>query len=120
VLWKKEQRGLLTTDEVGEILDAILDLPIEFLGHRDLLAGAMAMAREFSLTVILLHPGHQEVQDPQSRHQSLDAPGRPEVQVAPLRDGHLLVAGRCLRRLQRSVGAAAGFGRGLIVFIVIW
>ena len=34
VLWKKEQRGLLTTEEVEEILDAILDLPIESLGHR--------------------------------------------------------------------------------------
>jgi predicted nucleic acid-binding protein len=50
VLWKKEQRGLLTTEEVEEILDAILDLPIESLGHRDLIAEALALAREHSLT----------------------------------------------------------------------
>jgi predicted nucleic acid-binding protein len=51
VLWKKEQRGAMTPAEVGEVLEAILDLPIETLGHRDLLADAMSLAREHSLTV---------------------------------------------------------------------
>ena len=51
VLWKKEQQGYLTMDEVDEILDAILDLPIESIGHRDLLVDALALARECGLTV---------------------------------------------------------------------
>ncbi len=51
VLWKKEQQGAMTGAEVGEVLEAILDLPIETPGHRDLIADATALAREHSLTV---------------------------------------------------------------------
>jgi predicted nucleic acid-binding protein len=51
VLWKKEQRGAMTAAEVGEVLEAILDLPIESLGHRDLISEAVALAREHSLSV---------------------------------------------------------------------
>ena len=51
VLWQKEQQGAMTGAEVGEVLEAILDLPIETPGHRDLIADATALAREHSLTV---------------------------------------------------------------------
>ena len=51
VLWKKEQLGALTPSEAREVLDAILDLPIEFLGHRELLTDAAVVARDHRLTV---------------------------------------------------------------------
>ncbi len=51
VLWKKEQQGLLTTTEVANIINALLDLPIEPIGHRELLIDALAYSRTYSLTV---------------------------------------------------------------------
>lgn len=51
VLCKKEQRGFLSAEEVDEIFDAILDLPIETIGHRDLLVEALALARAHALTM---------------------------------------------------------------------
>lgn len=51
VLWKKEQQGYLSAEEVETILEAILDLPFEALGHRGLLIDAVALARQNTLTV---------------------------------------------------------------------
>ncbi len=51
VLWKKEKAGLLTASETDEILAAVLELPMEVIGHRDLLADAMLLARTHGLTV---------------------------------------------------------------------
>ena len=51
MLSKKEKRGALTAEEAREILDAILALPLETLGHRELVAHALALSRECSLTV---------------------------------------------------------------------
>ncbi|MFO8071181.1 MAG: type II toxin-antitoxin system VapC family toxin [Polyangia bacterium] len=49
VLLKKETRGVLTRKETSLIMDAILDLPLEALGHRDLLPGAISLSRDHSL-----------------------------------------------------------------------
>lgn len=51
VLWKKEQAGYLNSSEVNEILLSILELPIEIVGHYDLLPDAMLLARRHSLTI---------------------------------------------------------------------
>jgi predicted nucleic acid-binding protein len=51
VLRKKEAAGHLTVAEVDEILDALLDLPLCSIGHRELLADAVALARARGLTV---------------------------------------------------------------------
>lgn len=51
VLFKKEQSPYLRPDEVDGILDEVLDLPVEVVGHRDLLPGALALARTLRLTV---------------------------------------------------------------------
>ena len=51
VLWKKEQAGHLNSSEVDEILFSILELPIETVGHYDLLPDAMLLARRHNLTI---------------------------------------------------------------------
>ena len=51
VLWKKEQAGYLTPQEVDEIMSAFLDLPLEVFGHYDILVEALSLARRYSLPV---------------------------------------------------------------------
>lgn len=51
VLQKKERAGLLSMAEVEEIIEAILDLPLEVVGHRELLPTAVKLARTNSITV---------------------------------------------------------------------
>ena len=51
VLWKKEQAGYLNSSEVDQILFSILELPIEIVGHYDLLSDAVLMARRRNLTI---------------------------------------------------------------------
>ncbi len=50
VLLKKEMRGILNREETNLIMEAILDLPIEALGHRALLPDAISLSRDHSLT----------------------------------------------------------------------
>jgi len=51
VLRKKEAAGYLGRDEVEEILDAVLDLPLHAIAHRELLAAALELARQRRATV---------------------------------------------------------------------
>jgi predicted nucleic acid-binding protein len=51
VLWKKEAAGYLHQSHVDEIISAVLELPIEIIGHYDLLHDALLLARNHSLTV---------------------------------------------------------------------
>ncbi len=51
VLRRKNQEGLLTGEEMEELLDCILSLPIKLFGHRALIRRAAALAREVNLTV---------------------------------------------------------------------
>lgn len=51
VLRKKEQSGFLSPSETDEILGAILDLPLDVVGHRGLLTDAIAVGRAHNLTV---------------------------------------------------------------------
>ncbi|MFZ0451881.1 MAG: type II toxin-antitoxin system VapC family toxin [Desulfatiglandaceae bacterium] len=51
VLWKKEQAGYLESSEVGEIVAALLELPIEVVGHHGILMDALSLARPYGLTV---------------------------------------------------------------------
>ncbi|OPX37630.1 MAG: hypothetical protein B1H12_04440 [Desulfobacteraceae bacterium 4484_190.2] len=51
VLWKKEQAGYLELSEVDEIVAALLELPMEIIGHQDILLDALSFARQYSLTV---------------------------------------------------------------------
>lgn len=51
VLHKKAGLRLLSADEVDEILSAVLDLPIDLVGHRELLQKAIEYARSYELTV---------------------------------------------------------------------
>ena len=51
VLWKKEQAGYLTSEEAEDVFDAFLDLPLQVVAHRDLLADARMLARRHRLTV---------------------------------------------------------------------
>ena len=51
VIWKKQQAGVLAEDEADEVLSAFLDLPLEIVGHRDLLTDALSLARFNNLTV---------------------------------------------------------------------
>lgn len=63
VLLKKEKAGFLTAQEAARILELILNLPIQWKGHRDYLALAVALAKERSMTVydalfVVLALGH--------------------------------------------------------------
>ncbi len=51
VLRKKERASFLTAAESDEILDAVLALPLDVIGHRELLPAALALARSRNLTV---------------------------------------------------------------------
>lgn len=51
VIWKKQKAGLIDPSEADEVLDAVLELPIELVPHRGLLAPATGLARRFDLTV---------------------------------------------------------------------
>lgn len=51
VIWKKQQAGILKENEADEVLSAFLDLPLEIVGHRDLLIDALSLARLNDLTV---------------------------------------------------------------------
>jgi len=51
VLWKKEQAGYLKLSEVDEIVAALLELPLEIIGHQDILIDALSLARSNGLTV---------------------------------------------------------------------
>ena len=51
VLKKKEEAGFLTSSECDEILDAVLGLPLDVVGHRDILRAAIDVSRDRSLTV---------------------------------------------------------------------
>ncbi len=51
VLWKKEQAGYLKSLEVDEIVAALLEVPIEVVGHHGILIDALSLARRYNLTV---------------------------------------------------------------------
>ena len=51
VLWKKEQAGHLRSTEVDEIIAAVLELPVEIVGHHGLLTDALMLARHSGLTI---------------------------------------------------------------------
>lgn len=51
VLRKKEQAGFLEPGVVDEILTAIMTLPLEIIGHYDLLPDALSLSRMKNLTV---------------------------------------------------------------------
>jgi len=51
VLRKKEKAGILTKNEVDIILEAILELPLNIIGHFDILTDALFLARKHDLTV---------------------------------------------------------------------
>jgi len=51
VLWKKEQAGYLNSSEVDEILFSILEIPIEIVGHHEILPDALLLARRHKLTI---------------------------------------------------------------------
>jgi predicted nucleic acid-binding protein len=51
VLWKKEQAGYLKPAEVDEILTALMELPLEIVGHYDILSDALLLARKHRLSV---------------------------------------------------------------------
>jgi predicted nucleic acid-binding protein len=51
VLLKKEQGGLLSADEARGILEEILTLPLQVVGHADLISSAASLARRLALTV---------------------------------------------------------------------
>ena len=50
VMRKKELTGHLTSAECDEVLDAILELPLDVVGHHDLLRDAIAFSRSTHLT----------------------------------------------------------------------
>jgi predicted nucleic acid-binding protein len=51
VLHKKTRGGFLSSKESDEILASVLELPLDVVGHRDLLGSAVEKARSFALTV---------------------------------------------------------------------
>ena len=51
VLLKKEQAGYIKETEVDEIMSAVLELPIEVIGHYDILQEALLLARHHDLTI---------------------------------------------------------------------
>jgi predicted nucleic acid-binding protein len=50
-LRKKHREGILSREEMEELLECILSLPIKLFGHRALIRRASALAREDKLTV---------------------------------------------------------------------
>ncbi len=51
VLWKKEQAKYLTRSEANEIMEAVTELPLEVIGHANLIIDALNLARSYDLTV---------------------------------------------------------------------
>ena len=51
VLWKKEQAGYIKTSEVDEIISAVLELPLEIVGHYEILPEALSLARRHKFTI---------------------------------------------------------------------
>ncbi len=51
VLKKKEKAGFLTPAESDEILDAVLELPLDIVGHREILRTAVDVSRDRGLAV---------------------------------------------------------------------
>lgn len=51
VLRKKEKAGYLTASEADEILQAVLELPLELISERALVTDALALSRGTGLTV---------------------------------------------------------------------
>ena len=51
VLWRKEQSGLLRPKKAADILDAILQLPVEVVGHGGIIDDALDLARRYKVTV---------------------------------------------------------------------
>lgn len=51
VLLKKKKQGLLTREEVGELLDCIISLPIRLFRHKPLIQRSAELALEHKLTV---------------------------------------------------------------------
>jgi len=51
VLHKKTLVGALAREEADEIMAAVAELPLELVGHREIIADAVAAAREHGLTV---------------------------------------------------------------------
>lgn len=50
VLWKKESAGYLEPSEVDEIFTCILELPLEIIGHYELLPHVFSIVRHHNLT----------------------------------------------------------------------
>ena len=51
VIWKKEQMGYINSTEANEIISAVLELPVEVVGHFDLLFDSLSIARQHGFTV---------------------------------------------------------------------
>jgi predicted nucleic acid-binding protein len=51
VIWKKWKEGLLTEEESTQLLESLLDWPIRFVPHKDLIASALEIARKQKITV---------------------------------------------------------------------
>ena len=51
VLYKKEVAGYINQNEADEILEAILELPLEIIGHYDLLTDAYEISRFNGITL---------------------------------------------------------------------
>ncbi len=51
VLLKKQEAGILEASEVEEILTSILSMPLETVGHREILADSLHLAEKRKLTV---------------------------------------------------------------------
>ena len=51
VLWKKEQAGYIKPSETDEIISAVLELPLEIVGHYNILPDALSLARRHELTI---------------------------------------------------------------------
>lgn len=51
VLHKKQRAGFLSSDEVDEIFGAISQLPLETVGHAELVSPALHLARTHGVTV---------------------------------------------------------------------
>ena len=51
VIWKNEQLGYINSTEAKEIISAVLELPIEIVGHFDLIFDTLSIARQHGLTI---------------------------------------------------------------------
>ena len=51
VIWKNEKLGYINSTEAKEIISAVLELPIEIVGHFDLIFDSLSIARQHGLTI---------------------------------------------------------------------